>query len=358
MKEVYLKLDIILEEAIKNKASDVHLTVGVPPILRVNGKLLHLGKDILESDETLIYARFLLGDIFYKKFLEVREYDFSYNFRERFNFRVNLFFQRNNCGIVMRLIPNKIPSFDTLKLPDIFRIISAKRRGLILVTGTTGSGKTSTLSAMINHMSKTRNEHIITIEDPIEYIFNHGTGIINQRQIGTDTKTYSSAIRNALREDIDVIMVGEMRDLETITAAITAAETGHLVLSTLHTVGAVKTIDRIIDVFPPEQQNQIRTQLGSVLEAVISQQLIINRNNTGRELAYEVMVVNNAISNLIRGNKLSQIQNIIQTSSKEGMNSMDQSLINLYRSGKIDKQNLMKFCINENEVKLLIDRTY
>lgn len=352
-------MEQILKTAIDNKASDIHLAVGLPPVVRVNGQLLHMGKDVLTGEATLNFAREILGERLFKDFTDEGECDAAYSYKKEGRqsyFRVNVFNQKNNCGIVMRLIPTQIPTIEALKLPDVFRDLSMKRRGMILVTGPTGSGKTTTLAAMIEYMSRTRNEHIITIEDPIEFVFPHGTGIINQRQIGADTKSFDAAIRSALREDPDVIMVGEMRDLETISAAITAAETGHLVMATLHTIGAAKTIDRIIDVFPPAQQAQIRTQLGSVLVAVISQQLLPNIDHNGRQLALEIMLANHAIANLIREGKTTQITNMMQLGSSEGMVTMDQYLLSLYKNGKIDQQSLLKFCVDANEVRRLLGK--
>ena len=289
-------------------------------------------------------------------FQETGECDTSFSISEEVNFRVNVFRQKGQCGAVLRLIPSVLPTLDSLHLPQVFRNLCTKRNGLILITGPTGSGKTTTLAAMIEYMIRTRNEHIITIEDPIEYIFPHGCGIVNQRQVGTDTAGFDTAIRSALREDIDVIMVGEMRDLATISAALTAAETGHLVLATLHTIGAAQTIDRVVDVFPAEQQAQIRVQLSSVLEAVVSQQLLPNIEKNGRELALEIMLANHAVSNLIREGKSGQIQNIIQLNNSNGMVTMDQSLIALYRSRKIDEFTLLKYCVDQNEIRRLIGR--
>ncbi len=346
-----MNLGQILDVAISSKASDVHLAVGLPPIVRVNGRLVHVGKVLLTDADNLSFAQEILGERLYQVYRETGEFDVAYTYQKVNNFRVNVFNQRTHCGIVMRLIPSKVPTIDDLKLPEVFKKLCTKRKGLILVTGPTGSGKTTTLAAMIDYMSRTRNEHIITMEDPIEYIFQNGTGIVNQRQLGSDTQSFAMALRSALREDPDIIMVGEMRDLETIAAAITAAETGHLVLSTLHTIGSAKTIDRIIDVFPAAQQSQIRVQLSAVLEAVISQQLVPNRLNNGRKLALEVMIANHAILNLIREGKTSQIQNMLQLNKGEGMVTMDQSLLNLYRSGQIDEQTLFKYCVDYNEVR-------
>ena len=349
-----MQLSTIFETAINSKASDIHLAVGVPPILRVNGALMHMGDKELTPEDTTLYAHEILGEIFFPKFEEKNEWDSSYSYDmdgEMHYFRVNTFRQKNNIGIVLRLIPSKLPTIESLGLPDVFKALCVKRRGLILVTGPTGSGKTTTLAAMVEYMSKMRNEHIITIEDPIEYVFSHGTGIVNQRQLGSDTFSFANAIHSALREDPDIIMLGEMRDLETIAAALTAAETGHLVLSTLHTIGAAKTIDRVIDVFPPSQQAQVRVQLGSVLEAVISQQLLPNRMNNGRKLALEIMVANHAVSNLIHEGKTAQIKNIMQMGSNEGMVLMDDSLLKLYRSGQIDEAALLKYCVDLPEMR-------
>ncbi len=351
-----LDLNSILGIAVQQKASDVHLTVGVPPVLRVNGKLIHLGKEELTNDECLAYARQLLGDRLWAEYEAVGECDTSYELGQSVNFRVNVFRQKGSCGAVLRLIPAELPTLDSLHLPAVFRGLCTKRNGLILVTGPTGSGKTTTLAAMIEYMLRTRNEHIITIEDPIEFIFPHGCGIVNQRQIGTDTAGFDTAIRSALREDIDIIMVGEMRDLATISAALTAAETGHLVLATLHTIGASQTVDRVVDVFPAEQQSQIRVQLGNVLEAVISQQLVPNIDRNGRELALEIMLSNHAISSLIRDGKASQIQNMIQLNNSNGMVTMDQSLISLFRAGKIDEYTMLKYCVDQQEVRRLTGR--
>ena len=349
-----MQLNEIIETAIQAQASDIHLAVDVPPIVRVNGRLLRMGKEPLSPEDTEAYAREILGERQFEEFKKTNEYDASFQHasdEQKYYFRVNAFRQKNNCGVVMRLIPSELPTLDSLALPEVFRTLCMKRRGLILVTGPTGSGKTTTLAAMIEYMSKTRNEHIITIEDPIEYVFSHGIGITNQRQLGSDTFSFANAIHSALREDPDVIMIGEMRDLETISAALTAAETGHLVLSTLHTIGAAKTIDRVIDVFPAEQQAQIRVQLATVLEAVISQQLLPNRMNNGRKLALEIMLSNHAVSNLIHEGKTGQIQNLIQLGSAEGMITMDQSLLNLYRKGQIDEKTLLKFCVDLPEVR-------
>lgn len=347
-------LEQILETAISARASDIHMAVGLPPVARVNGSLLHMGERLLSPQDTIRFAQQILGERLYKNYMEVGECDAAYAYKEVHNFRVNVFNQRNRCGIVMRLIPSVVPSLESLELPDVFRTLCMKRKGLILITGPTGSGKTTTLAAMVEFMSRNRNEHIITIEDPIEYLFPHGTGIVNQRQLGSDTKSFAAAIRSAMREDPDVIIVGEMRDLATISAAITAAETGHLVLSTLHTIGAAKTVDRMIDAFPAEQQSQIRAQLGAALAAVISQQLIPNRANTQRKLALEIMLGTHGILNLISEGKTSQIDNLIQLGSRDGMVTMDSSLLHLYKSGDIDEKNLLKYCVDLPAMKRML----
>lgn len=349
-----VELSQIFETAIDAGASDIHLAVNVPPICRVNGALMRMGEDILTPDDTLAFAHQILGDSQFPKFQERREWDSSYSYRTASAmqyFRVNTFYQRNNVGIVLRLISSTLPTIESLQLPDVFRDLCTKRRGLILVTGPTGSGKSTTLAAMIENMSRTRNEHIITMEDPIEYVFNHGTGVVNQRQMGSDTLSFSNALRSALREDPDIIMLGEMRDLETISAALTAAETGHLVMATLHTIGAAQTIDRVIDVFPPSQQNQIRVQLASVLVAVISQQLLPNRLNNGRKLALEIMVSTHAVANLIHEGKTGQIKNLMQMGSSDGMILMDDYLLKLYRTGQIDEGALLKYCTDLPEMR-------
>ena len=346
-------LEQIFETAISANASDIHIVAGLPPIARVNGQLIHMGAQTLSPSQTEEFTKMILSDRLFGTLKEVGECDTSYNHQERCNFRVNAFLQKGNCALVLRLIQSKIPTLRDLNFPEVFKSLCAKRNGLVLVTGPTGSGKSTTLAAMIDFISKTRKEHIITIEDPVEYIFGHGNGIINQRQVGLDTKGFAPAIRAALREDPDVIVIGEMRDLETISAALTAAETGHLVLSTLHTIGAAKTIDRILDAFPPEQQAQIKIQLSSVLEGVISQQLVQNRSN-GRSCVLEIMMANYAISNLIKEGKTTQIPNIMQMGKADGMVLMDQSLINLYQQGDITQQTLFKYASDKNMIRTIL----
>lgn len=327
----------LLNKAIAMKASDLHLTVGLSPTVRCNGKLIGLGEEKLTISYTEKFSKEILGEK-YKEYLSCGEFDTSYFVEGIGRFRVNVFKQKNNDAIAIRIIDLKIPTLDELKHPIVIKDIINKRRGLVLVTGPTGSGKSTTLAAIINEINNIREAHIITLEDPIEYLHTHNKCIINQREIGKDSRSYKSALKAILREDPDVILIGEMRDLETISIAITAAETGHLVLSTLHTVGAANTIERIIDVFPPYQQQQIKSQLASVLEAVISQQLLINKNNNGRVAVFEIMISTPGIKNLIREGKTFQIESMIQTGSKYGMKTMDMSIYELYKNGVISKE--------------------
>ncbi|MDN5351690.1 MAG: twitching motility protein PilT [Clostridiales bacterium] len=336
----------ILRQAIDAGASDVHITVASPPIMRVNGKLIRMSEQKLMPEDTKILIREILTKDQIAAFEENGELDLSYSHPGLGRFRVNVYMQRGSYCMAMRVVMLTIPTMEELKLPSILKELSQKQRGLILVTGPTGSGKSTTLAAMIDYMNKNRNDHIMTIEDPIEYLHKHDKSIVNQREIGNDSKSFANALRAALRQDPDVILVGEMRDLETMATAITAAETGHLVLSTLHTIGAVKTVDRIIDVFPPHQQQQIRIQLASVLEAVISQQIMPKADGTGRVAAFEVMVATNAIRNLIREGKTHQMQTVIQTGSAVGMQTMDASLMTLYKNRVIDQATLKKYAID------------
>ena len=319
-------------------ASDVHLTVGVPPILRLHGKLEYLPYEVLDSGTTkeLIYAT--MNEEHIKNFEERGEMDFSFAIPHVGRFRVNAFMQRGSVAAAFRLVASDIPNPEKLGIPQSVIDLYNKKRGLILVTGPTGSVKNTSLASIINEVNKRRADHIITLEDPIEYLHRHNQSIVNQREIGMDSKSYANALRGALRQDPDVILVGEMRDLETIGIAITAAETGHLVLSTLHTIGAVNTIDRIIDVFPPHQQQQIRVQLSAVLVSVISQQLLPTLDGRGRAAAFEVMHTNSAIRNLIRENKSHQILSIMQTNKRMGMQTMDDSLMDLVRTGRVGRE--------------------
>lgn len=343
----------LLEKTIELNASDLHLTTGTPPVIRLNGKLMAIGEENLTKDIMSEFAKKILGDKF-DEYNEIGEADISYELSNKGRFRVNVFKQSNKDAIALRVMSLKIPSLDELNHPNILKELIKKQRGLILVTGPTGSGKSTTLAAMINEINKTRSAHIITLEDPIEYVHNHQKCIINQREIGKDTKSYANALRAVLREDPDVILVGEMRDLETISIAITAAETGHLVLSTLHTIGAAKTIDRIIDVFPPHQQQQIRIQLASVLQGIISQQLVPSIDGTKRFAALETMVITPAIQNQIREGKTYQIESAIQTGGRFGMKTMDMSLGELVRNGDISKETAILYSTDKEILEKMI----
>lgn len=346
-------LNELLRLSLEEKASDLHLTVGVPPVIRVNGKLEVLDEEKLVPTYTKAYAKELLEDRF-DAYEKAGEMDSSYSVSGIGRFRVNIYKQRGSDAIAIRNVGLKIPVLKDLNFPKVVNQLIDAKRGLILVTGPTGSGKSTSLAAMINEINANRKEHIITLEDPIEYMHKHNKSIINQREIGRDSNSYASALRAILREDPDVILIGEMRDLETISIAITAAETGHLVFSTLHTIGAAKTIDRIIDVFPTSQQQQIKIQLAAVLRGIISQQLIPTEDGEGRVAALEIMTNTPAIQNLIREGKTYQLQSHIQTGNKYGMKTMDMALAELYRTGAISYESVMAYCIDKELTSKLI----
>ena len=328
-------------------ASDLHLNVGVPPILRINGKLEKLNLPELTPEDThnMIYS--ILNEKQETDFEKCGELDLSYELANLARFRVNVFKHRRGEGAAFRLIPEKIKTLSELNLPSILSTFTDKDKGFVLITGPTGSGKSTTLAALIDIINKKRYDNIITIEDPIEFVHYHQNCLISQREIGSHTKSFASALRSALREDPDVILVGEMRDLETISMALTAAETGHLVFSTLHTISAAETIERIIDVFPPHQQNQVRMQLAGTILGIIAQTLLPTLDEKGRVPAIEVMIANPAIRNLIREGKVHQIPSTIQTSKKEGMQSLDQSLKDLVREDKISREEAIKKAIDK-----------
>ncbi|WP_019413849.1 type IV pilus twitching motility protein PilT [Paenisporosarcina sp. TG20] len=331
-------VDKLLTSAFQQSASDIHITVGVPPIFRVQGDLVKFGTTVVTADMSREMARVITPEKFWETLLELGEIDFSHVVEGVARFRVNAFQQKGKISIAFRTVPQVIPTVEQLQMPNTLKKLAELKQGLILVTGPTGSGKSTTLAAMIKHMNTDLNLHIITLEDPIEYMHEHGSSIIDQREVGFDTKSFSSALRAALRQDPDVILVGEMRDLETIGIAITAAETGHLVLGTLHTSSASSTIERIIDVFSPEQQGQVRTQLGGVLKAVISQRLLKTVDGKGRRAATEILISNPAIGNLIRTQKVHQIPNVILTNRALGMHMMATSIQELVESGQVSKE--------------------
>lgn len=335
-------------------ASDVHITVGISPKMRVNGKLMVMPFPVLLPVDTKRICDSMMNDKQKEHFEEKGEWDFSYSIPQMGRYRVNAFRQRGSVAMVLRIVGTIVPTPESLSLPPSVIDLYKMKRGLVLVTGPTGSGKSTTLASLVGKINMDLDAHIITLEDPIEYLHRHARSIVNQREIGIDATSYDLALRSALREDPDVILVGEMRDLETISTAITAAETGHLVLSTLHTIGAAATIERIIDVFPPHQQEQIRTQLANVLVSVVSQQLVPTVDRRGRVAAFEVMHATPAIRNLIRENKSHQIATSIQTSRRLGMITMDDALVELYMKGKIDRDEALNFAQDKNTMQTKI----
>ncbi len=348
------RIEVLLEEVVKKKASDLHLQVGLPPMLRVDGKLVSVsGADLLsdEAVETLIFA--ILDEDQKQILLKDKEFDFSFAFGDLGRFRVNAFHERGNLAAALRLIPNEILSIEQLGLPPIVSKFADYPRGLVLVTGPTGSGKSTTLAAMIHKINMERAEHIITIEDPIEYTHRSKRSVIVQREVHYDTYSFSAALRSALREDPDVVLIGEMRDLETIASAITIAETGHLVFATLHTNSAAQSIDRMIDVFPPHQQPQIRSQLSNILMAIVSQRLIPAIGG-GRIAAAEILIATPAVRNIIREGKTHQLEAVIQTGSEFGMQSMDKTLVQLVHNGSISYDDARQFAVDIEELDRLM----
>lgn len=342
-------LDEILRMSVEEKASDIHFTAGCPPYYRIDGVLTPLkGDKLLPTDlETLLLP---ILDSRHRNELETNgQTDMAYAIPGVGRFRVNVYKQRGTLASAMRCLPFSIPDADSLGIPAEVQALTAKKRGLVLVTGPTGSGKSTTLASLVDIMNRKYPYHIITLEDPIEYLHRHQYSMVNQREIGSDSNDYAQALRAALREDPDVILVGEMRDLETISTALTAAETGHLVLSTLHTIGADKTIDRIIDVFPPNQQ-QVRIQLASVLECIISQQLIRREDGRGRVAALEVLFANTAIRNMIRENKTYQIISTMQTGKRQGMQTMDDAIYELFLRGDISADSAVSYAQKPGEM--------
>ncbi|MDI6871881.1 MAG: type IV pilus twitching motility protein PilT [Bacillota bacterium] len=332
-------MEELLREAVHRRASDLHLTAFMPPMLRVDGRLVPLpGQEPLNATETQVLVFSMLTPDQQGRLEHQGQLDFSYGVQGLGRFRVNAFRQRGSYCAALRIIPTEVPSYTALGLPEIVHTLAQKHQGLVLVTGPTGSGKSTTLASMLDLINNERDCHIITLEDPIEYLHRHKRSIINQREIGLDTGSFSEGLRAALRQDPDVILVGEMRDLETISTAITAAETGHLVLATLHTNDAVQTVDRIIDVFPPHQQPQIRTQVAAVLQGVLAQQLLPRRDGAGRVVAVEVLVATAAVRNLIREGKTHQMLTLLQTGGKVGMQTFEAAYKELVRKGLVAQE--------------------
>lgn len=325
----------LLHRAYEVGASDLHVTVGIPPVYRLHGKLEHYGDIPVSTEDVALMVKEILPRYKINEFKEKGETDFNYSLDNLCRFRVNAYHQRSGNAIAARLIPTQIPTIESLGMPKVLYDLADKPQGLVLVTGPTGSGKSTTLAAMIDYINETKSKHIITLEDPIEYLHEHKRSVINQREIGIDTQDFASGLRASLRQDPDVILVGEMRDLETISTAITAAETGHLVFATLHTSSAPTTIDRIIDVFPPHQQGQIRIQLANVLQGIISQRLLVRKDIKGRIAATEILVAVPSVTNLIRNEKVHQIPSIMQTNKALGMHTLQSSISELVAKGKV-----------------------
>jgi twitching motility protein PilT len=352
-----MKLNDLLKITMDRKASDLHLKVGVPPILRIDGRLIPIENEKRTTqEEGLAVAQGIMNPVQKAKFQEKKELDMAYAVPGMGRFRVNVFQQRGSVGMVFRLVPGKILTFDDLMLPTVLQKVASEQRGLILVTGTTGSGKSTTLAAMIDHINTNRTANIVTIEDPIEFLHRDKKSIVNQREIGSDTFSFSDALRSALRQDPDVILVGEMRDFETISIALTAAETGHLVLSTLHTVDASETINRIISVFPPYQQKQVRTQFASVIKGIVSQRLVAKADGTGRAPATEIMLGTLSVREaIIDESKTRQISQIISAGQIHyGMQTFDQSLLGLYKKGTISYDEALMTASNPDDFALKV----
>lgn len=350
MKENDLRIEILLEEVVRKRASDLHIQVDLPPMLRIDGSLVPItGYDNLNEEqvEVLIFA--ILDEEQRQVLAKDKEFDFSFAFGDLGRFRVNAFHERGNLAAALRLIPNEIEDIMALGMPPVVNKFAEYPRGLVLVTGPTGSGKSTTLAALVDKINVERSHHIITIEDPIEFTHKSKKSVVVQREVHYDTYSFSAALRSALRQDPDVVLIGEMRDLETISAAITIAETGHLVFATLHTNSAAQSIDRMIDVFPPHQQPQIRAQLANILMAICSQRLVPAIGG-GRVVAAEVLVANPAVRNIIREGKSHQLDAVIQTGADQGMQSMDRTLANLIRSGTITYDEARNFAVDMGEL--------
>lgn len=353
MEKQTLKIENLLEEVVKSKASDLHIQVGLPPILRVDGSLKSIDGAPVVDDQTaeqLIFS--ILDESQQQILLKDKEFDFSFSFGNLMRFRVNAFHERGNLAAALRAIPNEIKTIAELGLPPTVATFADFPRGLVLVTGPTGSGKSTTLAALVDRVNSERNDHIITIEDPIEFTHTSKKSVVAQREVHYDTYSFAAALRSALREDPDVVLIGEMRDLETISSAITIAETGHLVFATLHTNSAAQSIDRMIDVFPPHQQPQIRSQLSNILQAVVSQRLVPAIGG-GRVAAAEILIANSAVRNIIREGKTHQLDAVIQTGAEQGMQTMDRTLIKLVQTGVITYDEARAHAVDLNEFNRL-----
>jgi twitching motility protein PilT len=325
----------LLNFMVKNKASDLHLSAGQPPMIRVNGDMRKINLPALSHEETHAMVYDIMSDSQRKQYEDTFECDFSFEIKGVSRFRVNAFKQNRGAAAVFRSIPSKVLSLETLNCPPIFKTIAEQPRGIVLVTGPTGSGKSTTLAAMVDYLNETTQSHILTIEDPIEFVHESKKSLINQREVGPQTQSFKNALKSALREDPDIVLVGELRDLETISLALTAAETGHLVFGTLHTSSAAKTVDRVIDVFPAAEKEMVRAMLSESLRAVISQSLLKKSDGSGRVAAHEIMVGTPAIRNLIRENKVAQMYSMMQTGQQHGMQTLDQCLLELVRNGQV-----------------------
>ena len=345
----------VLLQVLDRRASDLHITAGAKPTVRVRGRLTALDEfPVLTPTDTREIVYSILGNDQRQRLETDWQVDLAYTIPNRARFRVNAYFQRSAIGAAFRLIPSEIVSIDKLGLPPIVHELTKKPRGFVLVTGPTGSGKSTSLASMIDEINEAREEHIMTIEDPIEFLHTHKKCIVNQRELGSDAQSFGAALRGALRQDPDVILVGEMRDLETIQTALTAAETGHLVFATLHTQDTPQTIDRIIDVFPPHQQHQVRVQLSVALQGIVTQTLLPTADGSGRVVASEVLIPSPAVRNLIREGKTHQIYSVLQTSASAGMQTMDSSLASLVRAGKITRQLAEERSTTPDELKRLL----
>lgn len=352
-----MNINDLLKQAVERGASDLHITVGVPPMIRLDGLLTPLTETPLKPENTRQLVEQILQEKYYGLLKEKGEVDFSYSVPGMGRFRVNVFQQRGTMGMAIRIINTKVPLMSELGLPDIVTRLTLRPKGLILVTGPAGSGKTTTLAAMINLINLERQCHIITLEDPIEYLHSHKKSIINQREIGSDSESFPNALRAALRQDPDVIMVGEMSDLETISIALTAAETGRLVLASMHTLNAPQTINRIIDVFPPTQQEQLRVQLANTLVGIIAQRLLLRKDGQGRVAAVEFLAITPGVRNLIREGKIHQIYMTMQTGAKSGMRTMDNHLQHLFLQGLIKAEDAMENAADRTSMSRFMSQT-